>query len=181
MGDEMRAYASSASSATSASSADYFGVLGRLLLQPGDELGQPLDRPDLAGVDVASPVDRHAFAHRSDAAHARRSLGNVLRHEIPHVAGLGVADAKALPPARVVVLVRLRVDRVQDVVAVDVEPADAAELVPGEEMFSFLVEDLDAAIAAIGDEQPPLRVHGQRMRTAEFAVPVAPRAKALDE
>ena len=81
-------------------------------------------------------------------------LRDVLGHEVPHLAGARAADAQALAPARVVVVVRLRVDRVERVVAIDVEAADAAELIPGVEVLAVLVEDLDAAVAAIGDEQP---------------------------
>ena len=46
----------------------------------------------------------------------------MLGHEVPHLAGARAADAQALAPAGVVVVVGLGVDRVEHIVAIDVEP-----------------------------------------------------------
>ena len=48
-------------------------------------------------------------------------------------------------------------------------------------MSAFLIEDLDASVAPVGDEQPALRVHGEGVRRAELAILVAPGTKAHDE
>ena len=64
--------------------------------------------------------------------------------------------------------VGFRIDRVQHVVVVDEEPADAAELVEGVEEVAFLVEDLDAVVAAVGHEQAPLRVEFEGVRRPEL-------------
>src|SRR5262249_45585090 len=56
-------------------------------------------------------------------------------------------------------LARLGIGGVENVVAVDVEAARPAELPPFGEKFSILVEDLDAVVRAVGDEQPPARIH----------------------
>ena len=44
-------------------------------------------------------------------------------------------------------------------IGVDEQAARAPELGPGVEKVAFLVEDLDAIVVAIGDEQPTARVH----------------------
>ena len=51
-------------------------------------------------------------------------------------------------------------------------PAGAAELLPFREELAVLIEDLDAIVASVGYEKPPLRIHGQRMQF-EFARPRA--------
>jgi hypothetical protein len=62
-----------------------------------------------------------------------------------------------------------------------VDAADAAELIPRVEVLPVLVEDLDATVAAVRDEEPAARIEGERVRASELsrAVPVA--AEALDE
>ena len=62
----------------------------------------------------------------------------------------------------------------QRVVGGDEQSADPTELIPRVEMGSLLVKDLDPAVAAVGDEQAPLRVHGQRMRRSKLTRAVAP-------
>ena len=66
------------------------------------------------------------------------------------------------------VVTRLGVRHVERVVLVDEEPARPAELGPGVEERSVLVEDLDPVVGAVADEQPALRVHGQRVRPLQF-------------
>jgi len=50
-------------------------------------------------------------------------------------------------------LARLRVDRIEHVVPIDEQPADAAELLVLREERAFLIEDLDAVIRAVRDEE----------------------------
>src|SRR6266446_4464836 len=68
---------------------------------------------------------------------------------------LGAADADALLEAGIQLLAGLRVGDIDHVVLVDGDAARAAELSPLGEEFPVLIEDLDAAIGAVGDEQPP--------------------------
>src|SRR5688572_3478938 len=142
------------STAKSRRSAHRIMVLRELALQPGNVLCEALNRANFAGVHVSCRIHGHAFAHRPIATHARGLAGDVLGHEVPHLAGARAADAKALAPAGIVVVVGFRIDGVERVVAIDVEAADAAELIPRVEVLAVLVEDLDAAVAAIGHEQP---------------------------
>src|SRR5207253_5682660 len=63
------------------------------------------------------------------------------------LAVLDAADANARPDARVILRVRLMIGYVKDIVAVDVDPARPAELLPLCEEFAILVEDLHAIVA----------------------------------
>src|SRR5579863_4643528 len=147
------------------------GFAGRsaLPLQPQDELRHALNRADLAAEHIPLRVGCDAFTHGAVSSHARWALGHVLGNEEPHLAGLCAAYAEALSPARIVVVVGLRIDGVQNVLSVDVKPADAAELIPGVEVLTFLIEDLDAAVTAVGCKEAAARIHGERVRTAKFA------------
>src|SRR5262245_37762772 len=122
---------------------------------------------------VAVFVSRDAFRHVG----LRPFLGDEGRH----LAVFDAADPDALPERRIEFLARLRIGGVENVVAVDVEAARPAELPPFGEKFSILVEDLDAVVGAVGDEQPPARIHGESMRHVEFALSLARFAPGLDE
>src|SRR5439155_23663455 len=63
---------------------------------------------------------------------------------------------------------------VDRVVARDVDAARPAELMPDVEQLAVLIEDLNAVVLAIADEQPPARVHRDRVRLADLS-----RARAL--
>ena len=145
------------------------------------ELRHPLHRPYFSGVDVALGVSGHSFTHRPAAAHAGCSRRGVLRDEIPDLSRPGATDPKTLSPAGIVVGAGLRIDRVEHVVVVDEEPTDPAELIPGVKVIPLLIEDLDPPIAPVGHEQPSLRVHRERVRSAELAIPVTPLAETHDE
>src|SRR5262249_33173602 len=56
-----------------------------------------------------------------------------------------------------------------------------AELPPFGEKFSVLVEDLDAVVRAVSDEQLPARIHGESMGHVELALSLARFAPGLDE
>src|SRR5262249_85925 len=104
---------------------------------------------------VAVFVSRDAFRHVG----VRPFLGDEGRH----LAVFGAVDPDALPEPHIEFLSRLGIGRVENVVAVDVEATRPAELPPFGEKFSILVEDLDAVVRAVGDEQPPARIHGESM------------------
>src|SRR5690349_9388128 len=76
---------------------------------------------------------------------------------------------------------RLRVGGVQIVVLVDEQPADAAERFGLFEELAFQIEELQADVAAIGDEEPAARVDREAVRRAELAGPGPELAPRLDE
>ncbi len=76
---------------------------------------------------------------------------------------------------------RLRIRDVDVVLRVDEDSARAAELVPGVEQLAVLVEDLDAVVAAVADEQAALGIHRQRVRLVEVVGAVAELAPRFDQ
>ena len=64
---------------------------------------------------------------------------------------------------------------------VDVDAARAAELEPLGDELAVLVEDLNAVVLAIADEQPAARIERQRVRDVEFAGAHPFLAPRLDE
>src|SRR5215471_15690925 len=114
----------------------------------------------MAGVVVA-----HTFG--------RRDLGVGRRNERRDPAVLGAADADAVLEAGIGFLVRLIVRHVDDVVLVDRDIARPAELLPFGDELSVRIEDLDTAVAAVGDENPPLGIHGDAVQLVELALPLA--------
>src|SRR5690554_4056268 len=142
--------------------------------QTRNELGQALNGADFASVYVAVAVHCDAFTHAAVAAHTGRALGHVLGDEEPYVASAGAADSQAFAPARVVVVIGFRIDGVQHVVRVDVNATDAAELIPSVQVITFLIKNLDAAVAPVGDKQPTLGVKGHGVRSAHLAILVTP-------
>src|SRR5262245_43226412 len=119
---------------------------------------------NLRAIHVTGGIHSHAFSC-SSLGTCRLMTGNkeadfaVLRASNPH----------AFLPTRMAGGAGFRVDRIQRVVFVDVNPADAAELLPLRQKFSILVEDLEAHIPAIGNKQAPSRIERESMWCAEFA------------
>ena len=93
--------------------------------------------------------------------------------EVPDLSRAGTPDPQSLPPAGIVVVVGLGIDGIENVIVIDEEPTDPAELVPGVEVRPLLIEDLDPAIAPVGHEQASLRVHGEGVGGPELAIPVS--------
>src|SRR5262245_8042216 len=62
----------------------------------------------------------------------------------------------------------LRVGDIDIVVFIDGESTRPAELFPLSDEFAFLVEDLQAVVATISDEQSSSRVHGKCMWRSEL-------------
>src|SRR5262249_21396936 len=58
---------------------------------------------------------------------------------------------------------RLGIGDIDDVVLVDEDAARPAELVPLVDEVPLLVENLDAVVAAVAEEEAPARIHRQRM------------------
>ena len=72
------------------------------------------------------------------------------------------------------------IGHIDDVVP-DVDAARAAELPPLSEVFSLLVEDLDAHIPPVGNKDSSLRIHGKIVRPPEFSRPRSQLTKGLYE
>src|SRR5580700_7842935 len=126
---------------------------------------QPLGA-DLRAEDVALGVRRHAFG-RTGAGGLVDGVGN----EGGDRSVGRLADANAPLPA-VVILGNgfgFRIGDVDDVVLVDIDAAGTTELRPLVDVFAVLVEDLDAVVVAVPDEQASARIHGERVRGVELA------------
>ena len=115
-------------------------------------------------------------------------LGNEVGH--PRLLGLEVADADALLPSEVAApwvrrpgaqVARQPIARVHDVVAVDEEAAGLAVVGPDVKQVPVLVEDLDAAVAAVGHVHAPPRVDLDVVGIAEAARFAALRSDAAPD
>src|SRR5215813_5544784 len=98
-------------------------------------------------IHVAVNIHCHAFSSCTFG-----SIGLMPGNEKHDVAVLGTSDSDTLSPARVVRRVRLRIDGIEDVTAVNVKSANTAELFPFFEKPTLLVEDLDSHVSSIGDK-----------------------------
>src|ERR1039458_474811 len=100
-------------------------------------------------------------------------------------AGFGAADAgAALPAGGVAVTVAVGgfgIGDIEDVAVADVETAGAAELSPLIEEFAVLVEDLDAVVGAVADEEAAGGIESQAVGSIELAGGRALLAPGLDE
>src|SRR5579884_1893274 len=141
-------------------------------------------RADFGPIDDAVHVGGDAFgrARRARSIRVRLRIGD----ERGHGAVLRAADADAPPPSRVVAVLafdvaRFRVGDVEHVALVDVKPARPAELLPLGDEAAILVENLDPVVAAVGDEQPSLRIHREAVRLVELDAAGSLPADRLDE
>src|SRR2546427_4373520 len=135
-----------------------------------------IPRAGFARVEVARGVYHDAFGRAGRLLHGAKG-----RDKDGDLAVLDAADANARPDARVILRVRLMIGYVKDIVAVDVDPARPAELLPLCEKFAILVEDLDAIVAAVADEDLSLRIDSDGMRRVELAGARAFPAPRFDE
>src|SRR5262245_4469974 len=142
-----------------------------------DVLHEPFG-PHFGAVDVAGGIGRDTF-RRARAA----GLLDRVRNERGHDAVADPSDADAALPAVVVLRNRFRfgIGDVDDVVLVDEHAARPAELEPLVEIVAVLIEDLDAVVLPVGDEQPAALVHRERVRDVDLARTRALRPPRLDE
>src|SRR5882672_10200618 len=101
-----------------------------------------------AGIDIARVIHRHrldgvVFAPRDKA---------------DHLAVADMAPADTVLEAGIVGRAGQRIGDIEHV-ALDEDAAGAAELPPLRQELSLLVENLDAAVGAVGDIKPTLPVH----------------------
>src|SRR5262249_50936442 len=135
-----------------------------------------IPRAGFARVEVARGIYDDTFGRAG-----RFLLGAEGRDEGGDLAILGATDADPWPDTRVVFPVRLMIGHVEDVVAVNVDAARPAELLPLRDEIAILVEDLNAIVAAVADEDPSLRIDGDCVRRVELAGGRAFPSPRLDE
>src|SRR6185436_534065 len=88
-----------------------------------------------------------------------RRLGLMAGNEELHLAVLEAPDSDAFTPAWMAFGIRFGVDGIEHVVLVDDHPARAAEVLEfTEELAVVLVDDLNAMVRPVGNDQPPLGV-----------------------
>src|ERR1019366_9412709 len=137
---------------------------------------------DLSAIDHALRIGGNTF--RAAGGGAFR-IGERVGDERGDDAGPGAADADAALPAGVVTvtvaLARFGIGDIKDVALADVEAAGAAELSPLIEKFAVLVEDLDAVVGAVPDEEAAGGIESQAVGSIELAGGRALLAPGLDE
>ena len=134
-----------------------------------------LSRPDFPAENIAHRVHGKAFGC------ARALHLNRIWDAVEDLAGLELADADAAEPAGVRGdTIGFRVGDVDEAVA-QVDAAWAAELFPLGDEATVLLEDLDAVVAAVGNKEPPLGVHGDIVRGLELGGPGAESSEGADE
>src|SRR6266481_7012540 len=121
-------------------------------------------------IEIAGIVEADSFGR----------LGLRCWNEGRHLAILGAADADAGLETRIAALVRLIVRNVDHVVLVDADVARAAELLPFSDELSVRIEDLDAAVAAVGHENPALGIHRDSVQLVELALTLAVLTPSCD-
>src|SRR5204863_2396045 len=110
-------------------------------------------------------------------------IAALIQDEVPHPASQRVSDSDALLEARIIDIVRFRVEDVDQVFIIGREGNTArhSELVPCGDVLSVLVEDLDPGIAPIACEQAASLVHGDAVHRAEFTRRIPGLSPGLDE
>src|SRR5262245_48708351 len=146
----------------------------------------PRGRRHLFILAVLSASFLHVLPQIPCAGFARVEVARGIRHDTFSRAGglffgaegrdkdrdlavLGAADANPGSDTRVVFRVRLMIGYIKDVVAVDVDSARPAELLPLSDEISLLIEALAPVVAAVADEDPSLRIDGDCVRRVELA------------
>src|SRR5262245_58302820 len=114
-------------------------------------------------VNVAHGVRRDAFRYGL-FVRLRSNSGNQGLHRPVFSA----ADPNAPFEARIALRIRLRIAHIDYVVTVNKDSARPAELLPLREKFAFLVEDLDAAVAAVADEHTPCGIDRNSVEFSEL-------------
>src|SRR3954464_10523108 len=134
--------------------------------------------PTSAPIDISLRIRRDALGR----ARAGRPLHRI-RNEPCHDAVADSSNSDAALPTVVVLGYRLRfrIGDIDHVLLVDEDTAWAAELEPLIDVVSILVENLDAIVLPVADEEPPARIHRRRVRNIELAGARAFLPPGLDE
>src|SRR5713226_117416 len=132
-----------------------------------------------AHIDVAVVIDGYGLAPLSSASGlAFRERG---RNEGGHGSVPGAADREPAPEAAIDSPSRFGIRAIEHVILVDEEAARAPKLFPLGDELAILIEDFDAVVAAVGDEQAAGRIHRQRMRQGKLPRAAAALAPCGDE
>src|SRR5207248_2880827 len=84
-------------------------------------------------------------------------------------------------PARMIVVSRFRVSHINNVVLVYEDSAGPPKLLPLGNKFSVLIENLNAIVGAVADENPALGIHGNSMGGIKLTRSTSFFAPRLDE
>src|SRR5262249_20314426 len=93
----------------------------------------------------------------------------------------GVADREPAPEAAIDSPSRFRIGTIKNVVLVDEEAARTPKLFPLGDELAVLIEDFDAVVATVRDEQAAGRIHRQRVRQGKLPWAAAALAPCGDE
>src|SRR3954453_3474233 len=134
--------------------------------------------PDFRPINVSLRIRGDALGR----ARAGRPLHRI-RNEPCHDAVADSSNSDAALPTVVVLgyRFRFRIGDIDHVLLVDEDTAWAAELEPLVDVVSVLVENLDAVVLTIANEEASARIHRQRVRDIEFARARAFLPPGLDE
>src|SRR5260370_11923924 len=128
--------------------------------------------------DVAVVIDGSGLAPLSGASGlAFRERG---RNEGGHRSVPGAADREPAPEAAIDSPSRFGIRAIKNVVLVDEEAARAPKLLPLSDELAALIEDFDAVVAAVGDEQAAGRIHRQRVRHGKLPHAASAPAPCVD-
>jgi hypothetical protein len=110
-------------------------------------------------------------------------VASLIGDEVPHPTVECIPDSDSLLKTRIVDIVGLRVENIDQIFIIDGEcnPARHAELMPRRQVFSFLIEDLDSSIGPIANEEAAPFVHIDAVGSAEFSRRVSGLSPSLDE
>ena len=121
--------------------------------------------PDLGAIDHTVHIGDDPLSPTARAVPSVRVCR--IRNESPYLTGPHTSHTNTSLPARR--HVRFRIDAVQHVILIAVDPTQMPELLPLLQDGPFLVEDLYAAVGPVGYEEAALRVHGQAMGLTELS------------
>src|SRR5262249_31246058 len=130
-------------------------------------------------IDIAVVIDSDGLPPLSGAGGlAFRERGG---NEGGHRSIPGAADREPTPEAAIDSPSRFGIHAIKNVVLVDEEAARAPKLFPRGDELTVLVEDFDAVVATVGNEQAAGRIHRQRMRQGKLPRAAAAAAPCGDE
>src|SRR5215469_12860985 len=86
-----------------------------------------------------------------------------------HLSVFETPDADSPEPARMNSLCRLGVGRINNVVPIDSQATDTAEIIIFGDELPILRQNLNPVVVTIRDNQPAFRIEFERMRGPEFA------------
>ena len=108
-------------------------------------------RADFGAINISLAIHRDAF--RSAGAALRIWVRDESRYlTVARTSDSDAAMTAGIVAVRALFVIRFRISDVEHIVFVDGQSARAAELFPRRDELTFLVENLDAVVAAIGDE-----------------------------